>query len=351
MASGGSDWRRAVTEPRAGANRSRSASIEVSDDDDGIRLDRWLRRHFPDVGHGLVQKFLRTGQIRLDGGRVQAGQRVIVGQRIRVPPALLVAETDRAKPGRLADRVPVKDRDLADLLERVIYRDDDVLILNKPPGLAVQGGSNTRVHLDALLDTLCFSGARPRLVHRLDKDTSGVLVLARSAAAAAALARSFRAREVEKIYWAITVGVPELREGRIDLPLTKRWGGGGERVVPAPGHGLPAVTEFSVIERVGEDIAWLALHPVTGRTHQLRAHCAAIGAPILGDGKYGGAAAHVSVVPVVDRVHLHARGLRIPHPKRGLLVVEAALPDHMRATFGRLNFAEPRPRPSRREPD
>jgi len=227
------------------------------------------------------------------------------------------------------------------LRDAVLYRDDAVIVLNKPPGLAVQGGSGTERHLDGLLDALRFgSEVRPRLVHRLDKETSGVLVLARTAAAAAFLTRAFREKTTRKIYWAVVVGLPKLRQGRIDLPLAKLPGREGERVRANAEDGKRAVTYYRVIDNVGDKASWLALLPVTGRTHQLRAHCAAIGTPILGDAKYGGAAAHLAGAPGAKRLHLHARSLAIPHPLGGILRVTAPLPRHMRQSWEFFGFAD-----------
>jgi 23S rRNA pseudouridine955/2504/2580 synthase len=223
----------------------------------------------------------------------------------------------------------------------VLHIDDDVIVIDKPPGLAVQGGTNTERHLDALLDALRFGAEeRPRLVHRLDRDTSGVLVLARSAAAAAKLAAAFRDKTTRKIYWAAVVGEPKPRRGRIDQPLAKLPGRGGERVAPDEEEGKRAVTYYRTVSQAGGKITWLALQPITGRTHQLRAHCVALGTPILGDGKYGGAAAHPAGVPHPRQLHLHARALALPHPRGGTLVVTAPLPPHMKETWQFFGFDE-----------
>ena len=235
-----------------------------------------------------------------------------------------------------------------DLVARIIYRDDHVLVLDKPHGLPVQGGPGIRLSVDAMLDGLRFGAPeRPRLVHRLDRDTSGVLVLARSAAAAARLAAAFRGRDVEKFYWALVVGEPEAPEGRIDLALAKLGGPRGERTraVDDPAEGARAITDFRTLDTVKRRTAWLELRPLTGRTHQLRVHCAeALGCPVLGDGKYGGAAAHMEELP--NRLHLHARALRLPHPDGGTLEVSAPLPPHMRESFKFFGFEAPRtPKP------
>jgi 23S rRNA pseudouridine955/2504/2580 synthase len=225
------------------------------------------------------------------------------------------------------------------LRDAVLYRDDWAIAVNKPAGLAVQGGTNTDRHVDALLDGLRFeSRDRPRLVHRLDKDTSGVLLIARTPAAAAFFTRAFRDKTTRKIYWAITAGLPQLRQGRIDLALAKQAGiRGGERV-HADEEGKSAVTYYSVVDHAGTRASWLALLPVTGRTHQLRAHCAALGTPILGDGKYGGNAAQLPGGAAAHQLHLHARSLDIPHPQRGTLSVTAPLPAHMRQMWEFFGF-------------
>jgi 23S rRNA pseudouridine955/2504/2580 synthase len=225
------------------------------------------------------------------------------------------------------------------LEDAVLHRDDAVIVLDKPAGLAVQGGTATDRHLDALLDELRFgNNERPRLVHRLDKETSGILVIARSAAAAAFLTRAFREKTTRKLYWAVTAGVPKLRQGRIDLPLSKH--AGAERVQADRDDGKRAVTYYSVIESAGDRAAWLALLPVTGRTHQLRVHCAEIGMPILGDRKYGGVQAHLAGALGPRPLHLHARALAIPHPKGGILRVTAPLPAHMAHTWKFFGFSE-----------
>jgi 23S rRNA pseudouridine955/2504/2580 synthase len=310
-------------------------TVTVAGEDGSVRLDRWFRRHYPALGHGHLEKLLRTGRIRVDGKRAHAGDRVAPGQAIHIPPLeKMVAPAPRAPRQALPG-------DEAMLRHAVLHRDDAVIVLNKPPGLAVQGGSGTERHLDGLLDALRFgSDVRPRLVHRLDKDTSGVLVIARTAAAAAALTRAFREKTTRKIYWAIVVGVPKLRQGRIDLALAKLPGRQGERVRADAEDGKRAITYYHTVESVGSEASWLALLPVTGRTHQLRAHCAALGTPILGDAKYGNAAAHLAGVPGMKRVHLHARSLSIPHPLGGTLRVTAPLPRHMRQSWEFFGFPD-----------
>lgn len=308
--------------------------ITVAEDESGWRLDRWFKRHFPDLAHGRLEKLLRTGQIRVDGSRAKAAQRLVAGQEIRVPPM---------PDGPAAPQPPTPAADdslIADLTDAVLHRDDQVLVINKPPGLAVQGGTNTRRHVDAALDGLRFGATeRPRLVHRLDKDTSGVLVLARGAAAARALTEAFRSRDAHKVYWAVTVGVPSPASGTVDLPLGKMPGKGGERMQVDHADGRQALTRYRVRDEALRRVALVELEPATGRTHQLRVHCAEMGTPILGDGKYGGPDAFLAGEDLPRRLHLHARRLQLPHPNGGMLDVTAPLPDHMRRTFAFFDFA------------
>jgi 23S rRNA pseudouridine955/2504/2580 synthase len=315
-------------------------TVTIGPEDGEGRLDRWFRRHYPGLGHGRLEKLLRTGQVRVDGRRARAGDRVAPGQAIRIPP-LGDSAMPRPAPGPRA-----RPRDEAALRARVIYRDDDAIVIDKPAGLAVQGGTNTERHVDLLLDGLRFGHAeRPRLVHRLDRDTSGVLLLARHAAAAAFFTRAFRDRATRKIYWAIVVGAPEMQQGRIELALAKGGIGGRERVHADAETGKNAVTYYRVVDRAGSRASWLALLPVTGRTHQLRAHCAAIGTPILGDGKYGGADAFLPGGATTQRLHLHARSLAIPGPSGAILRVVAPLPTHMRQMWEFFGFAGDAPDP------
>jgi len=314
--------------------------LTVAADEADLRLDRWFKRHFPSVGHGLLEKWLRTGQVRVDGKRVKANHRLEIGQPIRVPP--IPEETAHAAPAAKPQHPPVDERTARMLAEAVLYMDDDVLILDKPPGLAVQGGTGMEDnHLDAMLDALQFEAAeRPRLVHRLDKDTSGCLVLGRTAGAAAKLAAAFKSRDAKKCYWALVAGVPKLRQGRIDAPLAKLPGKMGDKVAVDEDEGKRAVTWYRVVDHAGKRAAWLELEPRTGRTHQLRAHCLLIGTPILGDGKYGGKEALIEGTGVSRKLHLHARAIRMPHPRRGTIEVVAPLPSHIAASFAFFGFEE-----------
>ena len=309
--------------------------IEVDGDDGEVRLDRWFRRHFPALSHGRLEKMLRKGQVRVDGARVKAGHRLAPGQMVRVPP--LDAPKVKARPKAAGNKV--SSHDAKELRQRILHQDQAVIVLDKPAGLAVQGGSGTTRHVDGMLDALRFDASeRPRLVHRLDRDTSGVLVLARHARAAAALTGAFRDRSTDKIYWAITAGAPSHDRGQINLPLAKLPGRDGERVRVDRGNGKFALTDFAVVEKIGDQAAWLALWPRTGRTHQLRAHCAAIGTPILGDGKYGGIDGTLPGMDLGKGMHLHAKSISLPHPDGGILSVEAPIPEQFRTTMQTLGF-------------
>ena len=311
----------------------------VTEDEGQIRLDRWFRRHFPSVTQGAIQKLCRTGQIRVDGKRAEAATRLTPGQAVRVPPLPSApAPEPAAKP---VDRAVASE--LEDML---LYRDEQLIVLNKSHGLAVQGGPGITRHLDGMLEALRFeSPHRPRLVHRLDRDTSGVLVLARTPGVAAKLAAGFRGRDVRKTYWAVVAGRPSPMEGRIDLPLLRYAGARGERSVPASRddeEAQRAVTDYRTLDHAGQRLAWMELSPITGRTHQLRVHCVALGTPIVGDLKYHEPDQNGARSAIIDglsnKLHLHARALDLPHPAGGRLLVEANLPPHMRDTFKIVGF-------------
>ena len=313
----------------------------VGPDDDDVRLDHWFKRHFPAIGFGRLQKLLRTGQIRVDGRRAKPGLRLVKGQAVRVPP--LDGQPAVAAQPRKRD-VNQKDADFVRSL--VIHRDADVLAINKPAGLAVQGGTGTFRHLDGMLDALKFDAAeRPRLVHRLDRDTCGVMLLARNRKAAAALGRTFQGRDARKVYWAVTGGVPRPAQGKVDLALGKMAGSAGERMSPDAEDKKRAVTLYSVLDRSGTKLAWVAFWPQTARTHQLRVHAVAMETPILGDGKYGGEEAFLPSAAIDRQLHLHARAIRTPHPSaRGGLPATADLPPHSQQTSG-VSGVAPQPTP------
>jgi 23S rRNA pseudouridine955/2504/2580 synthase len=307
----------------------------VVPDDDGIRLDRWFKRNLPDASFNIVSRWARTGQLRVDGKRATPGDRLEAGQTIRIPPAEPVT-TARPKPQRKA----LSDEEVAYVNEMVIHRDPAAIVVNKPPGLATQGGTKTTVHLDGLLDGLAeHDQPRPKLVHRLDKDTSGALLLARTARSAAAFSKSFSGRTARKIYWALVIGVPTIADGMIELPISKQPGTGGEKMHVDEENGLPSRTRYRVIERAGNRAAWVELQPLTGRTHQLRLHMAAIGHPIVGDGKYAGQEAFLTG-SISRKLHLHARRLRIDHPDGGRIDVTAELPDHFAESLASLGFEQ-----------
>jgi len=317
----------------AAGPRAAARQFAVDSDDDDIRIDRWFQRHLPDIGFAQVSRWARTGQLRLDGKRVAPGDRVLAGQTIRIPPA---EPQPAARPARAARPLSAEQIALAEGM--VIHRDRAAIVLNKPPGLATQGGTKTHAHVDGLTEALIFDAAsRPRLVHRLDKDTSGVLLLARSPGSAAFFAKRFAGRSARKIYWALVVGVPEIAAGEIDLAIAKQPGSGGEKMHVDTEGGQPARTRYRVIERAGSRCAWLALQPLTGRTHQLRVHLAAIGHPIVGDGKYGGQQAFLTG-SISRKMHLHARRLRIEHPDGAPLDITAEPPEHFAESLAQLGF-------------
>ena len=328
--------------------------IEVGSDDAGQRLDRWFRRLFPHVGQGRIEKMCRKGEIRLDGGRVKASSRVQAGQVVRVPP--LPSEGVEA-PRQF--KPSVSDADARMIQSAVLYRDDHIIALNKPPGLPTQGGSKQKRHVDGLAEALRFDlDEKPRLVHRLDKDTSGVLLLARSRRMASDLTEAFRSRETRKIYWAAVAGTPSPRMGTIRFGLVKAPGHGakgeGEKMLavhPREIEETPgakrATTDYAVLSSLGTRVSWVAMVPVTGRTHQLRAHMAEMGHPIIGDGKYGGSGQEnlgdgwgAQLGGEVSRkLHLHARSLSITHPATGSqLTIVAPMPEHIERTWNMLDW-------------
>lgn len=310
--------------------------FRVNADDDGIRLDRWFKRHMPDASFALVSRWARTGQLRVDGARATPGDRIAEGQTIRVPPIEPVTKTANARAQRA--RVPLTEDQIAFAEAMVIHRDPQAIVINKPPGLATQGGTKTTEHVDGLLDGLMFErDDRPRLVHRLDKDTSGALLLARSARSAAHFAKAFSSRTARKVYWALVVGAPSIEDGVIDLPIAKQPGTGGEKMHVDTENGQAARSRYRVIERAGNRAAWVMLEPHTGRTHQLRVHMAAIGHPIVGDGKYGGKDAFLTGT-ISRKMHLHARRIRIDHPDGAPLDVTAEPPEHFRESLLSLGF-------------
>lgn len=307
----------------------------IGEDDNGIRLDRWFKRNLPQIGFATVSRWARTGQIRVDGKRAKPDDRLSEGQVLRVPPG-----GEQAPGGRKPkQRRELKPEEIAEAHAMVIRETKSAIVLNKPPGLATQGGSKTNKHVDGLLDAFVEDDdtPRPRLVHRLDKDTSGVLLIARTPGSAASYSKRFSGRSARKVYWALIVGVPDVKEGTIDAPLAKQPGSGGEKMHVDLENGQPAKTRYRVVETAGKKAAWVELEPFTGRTHQLRVHLEAIGHPIVGDGKYGGQDAFLTG-SISRKMHLHARRLVISEPGGGKLDVTADLPEHFAASMQQLGF-------------
>ena len=309
--------------------------VEIAAADEGRRLDRWLRERYPHLTQGRIEKLLRKGDIRVDGGKVKSGHRLTEYMSVIVP----VLPDDAPPPRKPKDTVsPADARAIRDM---VLYEDDAVIVLNKPPGIPVQGGTGQKRHIDGMLPALAGEGETPRLVHRIDKDTSGLLVLARTGAAARNLTAAFRSKAARKTYWAAVIGVPKPREGTIKASLMKAPGTMGEKMTVVDFDDLPeypeakrAVTDYGMMDQAATRTSWLTLRPVTGRTHQLRVHLSAIGHPIVGDGKYGPTSeeAERRLQGAVSRkMHLHARHIRIPHPSSGrpALDLYAPLPEHM----------------------
>jgi 23S rRNA pseudouridine955/2504/2580 synthase len=310
-------------------------TIYVAEAEDGIRLDRWFKRRWPHLSHIQVQKMARSGQIRIDGSRAKPEDRLTAGAAIRVPP---IAEADQRTD---ADKAALTPKDVAYAKSLVLYEDDLVIALNKPAGLAVQGGTKTTKHVDRLLSAWGEGMERPRLVHRLDRDTSGVLLLGKGPEAAKRLAGAFARRQAKKTYWAIVIGNPKPAAGQIDMALKKSGINDYEIMRPADpkeNGAEPAETAYITVSRAAHRAAWMALRPFTGRTHQLRAHMKAIGHPILGDPKYGDDFSNQ--LSGVLKLQLHARRIELDHPSGGTLIVEAPLSPEMKAGFAHFGFDE-----------
>jgi 23S rRNA pseudouridine955/2504/2580 synthase len=306
----------------------------VTEDEQGMRLDRWICARWPSVSYSHVQRIIRKGNVRHNGKRADPQDRITAGDSVRVPPLHL--EQERLLSPRRAD---------AEFLKGItLYEDADILVLNKPAGLAVQGGSGMTRHVDGLLEALTdAAGQRPRLVHRLDKDTAGCLLIAKNRFSAAELAKTFRSRSARKIYWAVVVGVPRTKQGRISTYLAKEEDRDRDSRMRIAAHGdegaSHALTYYAVIDNVAQKMSWLSLKPVTGRTHQLRAHTSHMGHPILGDPKYFSVENWDLPGGLQNKLHLLARRLVIPHPRtKKLIDITAPLPPHMEQTFRVLGF-------------
>jgi len=312
-------------------------TLVVEPDEADMRVDRFLVARFPQLAFTHIQRIVRKGELRVDGKRAQPSERLAAGQKVRVPPLKL----DQPRP---AARSAAKDQSDRDFLKSItLYEDKDVLIINKPMGLAVQGGSGTTRHVDGLLESMRDEeGQKPRLVHRLDKDTAGCLVIAKTRFAASTMAKSFRSRTTRKIYWALVAGVPRVRQGRISTYLAKEGDEGDARMRVAR-HGdegaSHALTYYAVIDTAAQKLAWVSLKPVTGRTHQLRAHTAHIGHPIIGDPKYFDIENWELPGGIQNKLHLLARRIVIAHPRTGKPIdVTAPLPPHIQQSFNLLGF-------------
>jgi 23S rRNA pseudouridine955/2504/2580 synthase len=355
-------------ETTAPAPPDKAVSYEIGDDESGMRLDRWFRRRFPDLPQSHLMKIVRKGEVRVSGRRADVSTRLAAGESVRVPPLRLPAgqgpAVRRAGPG-----------DLEAIRAMTLFEDRDVIVLNKPHGLAVQGGSGTRRHIDGMLEALAAKdGERPVLVHRLDRDTSGVLLIAKSRRIAAELGEIFRSRGARKFYWALVEGVPKPAQGRISMFLAKGEGMGEARGagpdradlerMRIARHGDPdaqhSLTLYVVVDNVAPRLAWLSMRPITGRTHQLRAHCEAIRHPIIGDPKYNRRPANdparsdpLRAVPpgLEPKLHLLARRLVLPHPRGGMIDVTAPLPEHMKNSFAMFGFDESERDPIENAPD
>lgn len=316
-------------------------TIRVAEAEADMRLDRWFRVHFPEVGYTYLQKLLRSGQVRVNSKRAQANDRLEGGFEIRVP---AIVRQPKKKGSGLKAPPGVSKGDRQAIENMIIYEDQHLLVLNKPYGLAVQGGTGTKKHIDGMLEHMTerFGGERPRLVHRIDRDTTGILLIALTREAATKLGRTFQTRSAAKTYWALVNGMPKPPQGKIEAALVKASGPEGDRVRKAlPGEqdkAMHATTHYSVIDNAGRKAAWVSLKPVTGRQHQLRAHMHMIGHPIVGDNKYDGDT-NMPAENIEKKLHLHARRLIIPHPKTGAKIdVTAPLPDHMKASWSVLGF-------------
>lgn len=336
--------------------KTTAQTLIVTTDEEEMRLDRWFKRRLPGLSLSHLNKIVRTGQVRVDGARVKTATRLAAGQKVRVPPIEIAPAPPKPK---------ISEEDRRAIHDMILYEDDDLLVLNKPFGLAVQGGSGTTRHIDGMLASLANeAGERPLLVHRLDRDTSGVLLVAKTRRIASQLGEIFRSRKAQKIYWALVEGVPKPAQGRISLFLAKGEGMGDNRPKGRNAHqdraqmekmriakhgdedASHSVTYYTIVDKVAPRLAWLSMKPITGRTHQLRAHAEAIGHPIIGDPKYGGDARDprrhdpLRAVPenVERKLHLLARRLVLPHPRGGTLDVTAPLPEHMQKSFEMFGF-------------
>ena len=304
----------------------------IQKDDDGQRLDRFLKKTFPSLTFGQTQKLIRTGQIRINGGRVKQDTRLNMDDDLRLPPSL--------QDGDIKPVIQFSQRDRDAIEDMVLFEDSSILILDKPIGLAVQGGSKMKHHIDGMLNSYMKKGVKPRLCHRLDKDTSGVLILGKTAEATRALTKQFQGHDVQKTYWALTNPAPLQPNGTINASIAKSFiAGDGEIMVHDEEDGKAAVTDFEIIERAGKEVAFVAFYPKTGRTHQIRVHAKIIGAPLLGDYKYNDNPMPFETDEIHDGLHLHAREITLRHPEtKDQMTVSAPLPKEFLKSWKSLGF-------------
>ncbi|WBU28389.1 RluA family pseudouridine synthase [Rhodopseudomonas palustris] len=324
-------------------------TVTVTADENGMRVDRFLEARFPGLSFSHIQRIVRKGELRVNGKRADSKDRLEEGQSVRIPPLKL--DTPKL-PGHLSE---AEQKTLATLKAMTLFEDADVLVLNKPAGLAVQGGSGTTRHIDQMLEVLRDAkGQKPRLVHRIDKETAGCLLVAKTRFAATALTGSFRHRSARKIYWALVAGVPKPKQGRISTYLAKEESE-DDSIMRVAKHGddgaSHAVTYYAVVETSGQKLAWVSLKPVTGRTHQLRAHMAHIGHAIVGDPKYFNIENWQLPGGLQNRLHLLARRIVIPHPRGGVIDVSAPLPPHMLQSWNLLGLEHDRFDPIEHAPE
>ena len=303
--------------------------IKVSANDDGMRLDKWFKKNRPEISYVLVQKLLRKGAIKLDGKKAKGEKKITKGQEIRIP------DIDDLAPKK-EKKNPATEQDAKNnLIKNIIYEDKNIFAINKPPGLPSQGGTKVKISVDDMLEYL-QEGEKPKLVHRIDKDTSGVMLLAKNKQAAQKMTAGFKDKDFKKIYWAVVVGTPDRKEGIIDLPILAKSSDGKIEKSIIDDDGKKSITYYKVIESAAKELSWVAMMPVTGRMHQLRVHMEAIGHPILGDGKYGGREAFIDGLS--KKMHLHARSIMSPFFSKG--IITAPIPKHMKDTFKLFGFDE-----------
>lgn len=309
----------------------------VSESEKDIRLDRWFKRHYPTVTHGMLEKWLRKKNVRVNDKKAMTNMRLTAGQIIRIPPIEVKESPKKEK--------VLSKADISFIQKMVLYKDKDIIVLNKPAGLAVQGGSKTTRHIDGMLDALKFElDEKPHLVHRLDKETSGILVIARTVQSASFLSQLFKTKEVHKTYWALVEGVPHHKKGKIEAPLIQKRTGKSTDKRMVDQEGLPAISLYEIQDHLADKVSWLQMSPLTGRTHQLRIHASEIlGTPILGDTRYGKRTDITKDLP--NKMFLHARAIELPLSNKKTVVIEAPLPEHFKEAFQHFGFLDKNVKP------